>query len=56
MFPRPEELKIRSEKRFKEMGKEVPPDAVNNMIGIFNFLFFSFSCYLLVSGSSLLLT
>ncbi|KAK7327970.1 hypothetical protein VNO77_22064 [Canavalia gladiata] len=32
VFPKPEELKIRSDKRFKEMGKAVPPDAVNNMI------------------------
>ncbi|KAL5096588.1 hypothetical protein RYX36_000915 [Vicia faba] len=32
VFPKPEELKRRSEKRFKEMGKEVPPDALNNMI------------------------
>lgn len=34
VFPKPEELKIRSDKRFKEMGKEVPADAVNNMLGI----------------------
>ncbi|XP_058749852.1 uncharacterized protein LOC131622844 [Vicia villosa] len=32
VFPKPEELKSRSEKRFKEMGKEVPVDALNNMI------------------------
>ncbi|XP_068497042.1 uncharacterized protein [Phaseolus vulgaris] len=32
VFPRPEELKIRSEKRSTEMGKEVPLDAVNKMI------------------------
>ncbi|XP_058749845.1 uncharacterized protein LOC131622832 [Vicia villosa] len=32
VFPKPEELKRRSEKRFKEMGKEVPVDALNNMI------------------------
>ncbi|KAJ4703369.1 heterogeneous nuclear ribonucleoprotein U-like protein 1 [Melia azedarach] len=32
VFPKPEELKIRSDKRFKEMGKEVPADAVNNML------------------------
>ncbi|CAJ1961538.1 unnamed protein product [Sphenostylis stenocarpa] len=32
VFPKPEELKIRSVKRFTEMGKEVPIDAVNNMI------------------------
>eukprot|EP00261_Vitis_vinifera_P016804 XP_010646145.1 PREDICTED: heterogeneous nuclear ribonucleoprotein U-like protein 1 isoform X3 [Vitis vinifera] len=32
LFPKPEELKFRAEKRFKEMGKEVPADAVNEMI------------------------
>ncbi|XP_006467899.2 uncharacterized protein LOC102628781 isoform X3 [Citrus sinensis] len=32
VFPKPEDLKIRSVKRFKEMGKEVPADAVNNML------------------------
>ncbi|XP_028202218.1 heterogeneous nuclear ribonucleoprotein U-like protein 1 isoform X2 [Glycine soja] len=32
VFPKPDELKIRSDKRFTEMGKEVPPDAVNKMI------------------------
>lgn len=32
-FSRPEDLKARSEKRFREMGKEVPAEAVNEMIG-----------------------
>ncbi|XP_028801068.1 heterogeneous nuclear ribonucleoprotein U-like protein 1 isoform X2 [Neltuma alba] len=32
VFPEPEELRLRTSKRFKEMGKEVPPDAVNNML------------------------
>ncbi|WJX26529.1 hypothetical protein P8452_15440 [Trifolium repens] len=32
VFPKPEELKRRSEKRFNEMDKEVPADALNNMI------------------------
>ncbi|MED6130672.1 hypothetical protein PIB30_002785 [Stylosanthes scabra] len=32
VFPKPEELKVRSNKRLKEMGKEVPPDALKNMI------------------------
>ncbi|XP_014517726.2 heterogeneous nuclear ribonucleoprotein U-like protein 1 isoform X1 [Vigna radiata var. radiata] len=32
VFPKPEELKIRSDKRFTEMGKEVPLDALNKMI------------------------
>lgn len=32
VFPKPEELKLRSEKRFKEMGKDVPAEAVNNML------------------------
>jgi len=50
VFPRPEELKIRSEKRSTEMGKEVPLDAVNKMIGIVSFFFFPF--YLLVLSSS----
>ncbi|KAI4296618.1 hypothetical protein L6164_036564 [Bauhinia variegata] len=34
-FPKPEELKRRSDKRFKEMGKEIPPDAVNAMLANF---------------------
>ncbi|CAA3001604.1 heterogeneous nuclear ribonucleo U 1 [Olea europaea subsp. europaea] len=32
VFPRPEELKLRAAKRFKEMGKEVPAEAVNSML------------------------
>ncbi|XP_042516042.1 heterogeneous nuclear ribonucleoprotein U-like protein 1 [Macadamia integrifolia] len=32
IFPRPEELMTRGEKRFKEMGKEVPAEAVNEML------------------------
>ncbi|CAL5409752.1 unnamed protein product [Camellia sinensis] len=32
VFPKPEELKSRADKRFKEMGKEVPADAVNEML------------------------
>ncbi|XP_038689144.1 heterogeneous nuclear ribonucleoprotein U-like protein 1 isoform X2 [Tripterygium wilfordii] len=35
LFPTPEELKYRAEKRFKEMGKEVPAEAVNNMLANF---------------------
>ncbi|XP_058749780.1 uncharacterized protein LOC131622754 [Vicia villosa] len=31
VFPKPEMLKRRSEKRFKEMGKKVPVDALNSM-------------------------
>ncbi|KAL6844509.1 hypothetical protein ACP4OV_026182 [Aristida adscensionis] len=31
VFPPPSELKLRTIKRFTEMGKEVPPDAVNEM-------------------------
>ena len=34
IFPKPEELKTRAEKRFKEMGKEVPPEVVGEMLGI----------------------
>lgn len=34
VFPKPEELKFRAEKRFQEMGKEVPLDAVNEILGI----------------------
>ena len=33
-FPRPEDLKARSEKRLRETGKDVPVDAVNEMLGI----------------------
>ncbi|KAJ9566562.1 hypothetical protein OSB04_002528 [Centaurea solstitialis] len=32
VFPWPEDLKARSEKRFREMGKEVPAEAVNEML------------------------
>ncbi|XP_043694287.1 heterogeneous nuclear ribonucleoprotein U-like protein 1 isoform X2 [Telopea speciosissima] len=32
IFPRSEELKFRAEKRAKEMGKEVPAEAVNEML------------------------
>ncbi|XP_055805187.1 uncharacterized protein LOC129874004 [Solanum dulcamara] len=32
IVPTPEELKLRGEKRFKEMGKEVPAEAVNQML------------------------
>ncbi|KAL6282219.1 hypothetical protein ACE6H2_013148 [Prunus campanulata] len=35
VFPSPEELNVRSKKRAKEMGKEVPADAVNNMLANF---------------------
>lgn len=34
IFPSPNELRARADKRFKEMGKEVPAEAVNEMIGI----------------------
>lgn len=39
VFPRPEELQRRSAERFREMGKEVPADAVNEMLGLLNSLF-----------------
>ncbi|RYR35930.1 hypothetical protein Ahy_A10g051018 [Arachis hypogaea] len=32
VFPKPEELKVRCDKRFKETGKKVPPDSLKNMI------------------------
>ncbi|XP_022139874.1 heterogeneous nuclear ribonucleoprotein U-like protein 1 isoform X2 [Momordica charantia] len=32
VFPKPEELQCRSAKRSREMGKEVPADAVNDML------------------------
>ncbi|KAF8391424.1 hypothetical protein HHK36_023729 [Tetracentron sinense] len=32
VFPKPDELKLRAEKRSKEMGKEVPAEAVNEML------------------------
>ncbi|KAL2932021.1 Heterogeneous nuclear ribonucleoprotein U-like protein 1 [Bienertia sinuspersici] len=35
VFPRQEELKLRAEKRFKEMGKDVPSEAVNAMLANF---------------------
>ncbi|KAK1426593.1 hypothetical protein QVD17_15269 [Tagetes erecta] len=35
-FSRPEDLKARSEKRFRETGKEVPAEAVNEMIANFD--------------------
>lgn len=34
IFPSQDELRLRAERRFKEMGKEVPAEAVNEMIGI----------------------
>lgn len=34
IFPSQNELRLRAEQRFKEMGKEVPAEAVNEMIGI----------------------
>ncbi|KAK9068907.1 hypothetical protein SSX86_013023 [Deinandra increscens subsp. villosa] len=34
-FPRPEDLKARSEKRSRELGKEVPAEAINEMIANF---------------------
>lgn len=35
VIPTAEELKSRAEKRFKEMGKQVPAEAVNEMLGNF---------------------
>ncbi|GFZ06259.1 hypothetical protein Acr_18g0004290 [Actinidia rufa] len=35
VFPEPEELKSRADKRFKEMGKDVPAEAVNEMLANF---------------------
>lgn len=32
VFPRQDELKARGQKRLKEMGKEVPPEAINKML------------------------
>ncbi|XLT12060.1 hypothetical protein HN51_057750 [Arachis hypogaea] len=32
VFPNPEELKVRCDKRFKETGKKVPPDSLKNII------------------------
>lgn len=34
VFPKPEELQRRSAERFREMGKEVPANKVNEMIGL----------------------
>lgn len=36
MFPPPQELRTRADKRFQEMGKEVPEEAVNEMIANFS--------------------
>ncbi|CAA0837168.1 Unknown protein [Striga hermonthica] len=36
VFPRAEELKFRGDKRFREMGKAVPDEAVNEMLANFN--------------------
>lgn len=36
IFPTPQELKLRADKRFKEMGKEVPDEAVNEMLANFS--------------------
>ncbi|KAG5246877.1 nuclear ribonucleoprotein [Salix suchowensis] len=36
-FPKPEDLEFRVDKRFKEMGMEVPADATNNMIVLQNY-------------------
>lgn len=38
VFPKPEELQRRSAERFREMGKEVPADAVNEMLGLLTVL------------------
>ena len=35
IFPLPSELNSRAAKRFKEMGKDVPAEAVDQMTGIF---------------------
>ncbi|KAK6932485.1 hypothetical protein RJ641_002109 [Dillenia turbinata] len=35
IFPTPDQLRFRSEKRVKEMGKEVPADAINEMLANF---------------------
>jgi heterogeneous nuclear ribonucleoprotein U-like protein 1 len=35
VFPLPSELNSRAAKRFKEMGKDVPAEAVNQMTGIY---------------------
>ncbi|KAL5986842.1 hypothetical protein ACLOJK_015176 [Asimina triloba] len=37
IFPQPDELKNRAQKRFKEMGKEVPAEAVNEIIPLLSF-------------------
>lgn len=41
VFPEPEEIKARASKRFIEMGKEVPAEAVNEMLGMLLMLNFS---------------
>ncbi|KAK2977111.1 hypothetical protein RJ640_017635 [Escallonia rubra] len=50
IFPKAEELRLRSEKRFREMGKEVPAEAVNEMLGNqLNLMILSVFCVLTCS-------
>lgn len=50
IVPTPEELKLRGEKRFKEMGKEVPAEAVNEMLGTTEIGFaYAFVAFLIIT-------
>jgi hypothetical protein len=43
MFPTPSELKSRAAKRFNEMGKEIPAEAVNEMTGTWTYTHYHFT-------------
>jgi len=43
VFPPPSELKSRAAKRFDEMGKEVPAEAVNEMTGTWTYAHLHFT-------------
>lgn len=46
MFPTPSELKSRAAKRFNEMGKEIPAEAVNEMTGTWTYTHYHLTCSL----------
>ncbi|KAK3014594.1 hypothetical protein RJ639_009827 [Escallonia herrerae] len=50
IFPKAEDLRLRSDKRLREMGKEVPAEAVNEMLGNqLNLMILSIFCILTCS-------
>lgn len=52
MFPTPSELKSRAAKRFNEMGKEIPAEAVNEMTGTWTYTHYHFTLKVTCSLSS----